>query len=430
MPRLSKLKKSVIANVALKPVGMIISLAYTPILLSYLGTDQYGAWVTVLSVVNWINYFDVGIGNGYRNLLTEALTKRQDERVRSLTRTAYSLVAAIVACAFCIAMLIILALDVDAFFAVSAPMKLVLGISLAFVCVNFVAALCKPQLFALQRSGLVSLMSVSTNGISLILVAGLAAFAPRDMLLVAVAVGVAGLITNLVFSAVAWHEESSLIPRLGSVARDEVGSLVGLGLKFFAIQISGLVLYATDNMIITACLGVDSVTPYSTTNSAFSAVVSFAIAALTPFWSKITQKAADGDYAWISRALSMVLIAIIPTAAGLFALAFFFEPIAELWLGVQLSYDTGLIWCMAVYYVMYLFGSITSTFANGLGRVNLQLVFAVVGAAVNVPLSVFLCTFMGLRSTGVLLATFIALLMGAAPVFIDLKRYISRMAKD
>lgn len=430
MPRISKFKKSVIANVALKPVGMAISLAYTPLLLSYLGSEQYGAWVTVLSVVNGINYFDVGIGNGYRNLLTEALAKGQDERVRSLTRTAYSLVSAIVACAFCVAMLLILVLDVDAFFAVSAPMKLVLGTSLAFVCVNFIAALCKPQLFALQRSGLVSLMAVSTNGISLIFVAGLAAFAPRDMLLVAVAVGVAGLVTNLAFSAMAWYKAPTLVPRPGPLARGDVGGLVGLGMRFFAIQISGLVLYATDNLIITALLGTDSVTPYSTTNSAFSAVASFAIAALTPFWSKITQKAASGDFAWISRALSRVLLVLIPTAACLLVLALFFEPIAELWLGVRLGYDPGLIWCMAVYYVMYLFASVTSTFANGLGRVNLQLIFAVVGAVVNVPLSVFLCSFVGLRSTGVLLATFAALLAGAMPVFVDLRKYISKMVKD
>ena len=59
----------------LKPVSMILSLMYTPILLNYLGNEKYGLWATLLSVINWVNYFDVGIGNGLRNLLAKELSR-------------------------------------------------------------------------------------------------------------------------------------------------------------------------------------------------------------------------------------------------------------------------------------------------------------------------------------------------------------------
>ena len=46
----NKLSKSVLLNVLLKPIGMIISFLYTPLLLNYLGDEKYGVWVTVLSM--------------------------------------------------------------------------------------------------------------------------------------------------------------------------------------------------------------------------------------------------------------------------------------------------------------------------------------------------------------------------------------------
>ena len=154
------LKRSIVLSVAMRPLGMIISLLYTPLLLSYLGQEEYGIWVTILSVINWINYFDIGIGNGYRNKLAEAITVGNDGAVAALTRTAYSLLTGIVALVFVFGCGFIVLFDVNSFFSTAIAIKAVLIVSLAFVCVNFVAALCKPQLFALQKAELVSLMAV------------------------------------------------------------------------------------------------------------------------------------------------------------------------------------------------------------------------------------------------------------------------------
>ena len=74
--KVTNIKKSMFLNILAKPIGMVITLLYTPFLLAYLGNEKYGIWVTVLSVINWINFFDIGIGNGYRNILAENLVKK------------------------------------------------------------------------------------------------------------------------------------------------------------------------------------------------------------------------------------------------------------------------------------------------------------------------------------------------------------------
>lgn len=418
------LKKSIMLSTALRPVGMLISLVYTPLLLSYLGQEEYGIWVTILSVINWINYFDIGIGNGYRNRLTEALAQDDEEATASLTRTAYLLLTGIVAAVFVIGCALIFLLDVNSFFKTDIAIRSVLLVSFFFVCVNFVAALCKPQLFALQRAELVSLMSVCVSGLTLLFVAGLDAFMPRSMMLVAICVGMAGLITNIAFSIVSWRAKEELRPTFGLIDRSSIRSICGLGVQFFLIQIAALVLYTTDNLIVMGCVGAAAVTAYSTTYSAFNAVSSLVTAALTPMWSKVTEAATNGDFGWVSRVLRKCLLATLPLDLGFVLLAVFFKPIARIWLGTELEYTAGLIPCMTIYFVLFLLGQVLSYVANGLGRVKVQLACGVGGAVVNIPLSIFLCVNCSLGSPGVLLATISTMVASNAATYVDLVRYL------
>ena len=67
-------EKSALRSVFIKPISMVLSLLYTPALLAYLGDEKYGVWATILSVISWVNYCDIGIGNGLRNILTVSIT--------------------------------------------------------------------------------------------------------------------------------------------------------------------------------------------------------------------------------------------------------------------------------------------------------------------------------------------------------------------
>ena len=418
------LRASILLSTALRPVGMLISIIYTPLLLSYLGQEQYGIWVTILSVINWINYFDVGIGNGYRNQLTDAIERDDQSSIESLTRTAYMLLTSIVVAVFVVGMALVMLLDVNAFFNTDLAIRAVLGISLAFVCVNFVAALCKPQLFALQHAEIVSLMSVCVNGLTLVFVAGLNAFMPRSMVLVAICVGMAGLITNVAFSLFSWHFRRGLRPTRGPLDYCKARAICVLGVKFFLVQISALILYTTDNLVIMGCLGAASVTAYSTTYNAFGAIGSLATAALSPMWSKVTQSASKGDFLWVRSALKKSLLGTIPFVIVFIVLAVVFKPVAKIWLGTELDYAPGLIPCMAAYYILFLVGSVLSSVSNGLGRTQVQLVTGLVGAVINIPLSIFLCLAAQLDATGVLVATIVTMAVSNVAVYVDLAGFL------
>jgi O-antigen/teichoic acid export membrane protein len=65
--------KNIALSFFLKVLNVAIQFLFVPILLGYLSPIKYGVWVTIGSVINWLYFFDVGLGNGLRNRLAEAL---------------------------------------------------------------------------------------------------------------------------------------------------------------------------------------------------------------------------------------------------------------------------------------------------------------------------------------------------------------------
>ena len=89
--RTIKAKKNIIASLLVKMLSIIISLLLVPVTLNYLNSYEYGVWLTLSSILVWINYFDIGLGNGLRNRLTEALAIGDYEKGRIYISTTFAI---------------------------------------------------------------------------------------------------------------------------------------------------------------------------------------------------------------------------------------------------------------------------------------------------------------------------------------------------
>ena len=108
---LDSTRKSSLINFVLKPLNVLLGIVYTPLLLSYLGAEKYGLWATILSIINWINYCDVGIGHGLRNLVTKELVCNDEEGVRKSVATAYVILSIISMIVLFVCIIIVFSLD-------------------------------------------------------------------------------------------------------------------------------------------------------------------------------------------------------------------------------------------------------------------------------------------------------------------------------
>ena len=79
-------------GIVLKAISIFLTYLLVPIVLKYLGTEKYGIWVTIFSVMSWVYTFDVGVGNGLKLRLTESLSNKDIVKAKEYIITAYLII--------------------------------------------------------------------------------------------------------------------------------------------------------------------------------------------------------------------------------------------------------------------------------------------------------------------------------------------------
>jgi len=419
-----------IKNMLLKPVNMIISLLYTPLLLSYLGDEKYGLWSTILSIIHWIDYCDIGIGHGLRNLLTRELTEKEYEKAKKSVSTAYVVLSAI---AFVILLFLVIwtfVFNWNSFFNTEINMKYPMLITFVFLVINFVLALSNTLLYSLQLSERVALRSSLVQLFNLAGVFLLNIFTHANLIYMAILFGATSSVIYIANSIQIFKKYKYLCPSIKSFDKSKISEISNLGLKFFVIQLSVLLMYSVDRVIITHYFGPEDVTALDVTNKIFSLGNTFLAAMMVPYLSRTTEALKKGNILWIKKAVRKMYSFYLLFAVAYIVLALLFKPLMKIYIGRELDYQSGLIFTMCLYYLVYSFVTINTPFINGTGEINAQLVVSVISGIISVPLSIYLGVNCGLETVGVKLATTIILLFGAVFYPINLHMILKKAEKN
>ena len=78
--RTHKVKANILYSFAFKAIDAMVYFMIVPATLGFLDKYSYGIWLTLNSILLWINTFDAGLGNGMRNCLTVSLAKEDIEK--------------------------------------------------------------------------------------------------------------------------------------------------------------------------------------------------------------------------------------------------------------------------------------------------------------------------------------------------------------
>ncbi len=85
--RTVRARKNIFALLILRGISLIIGFLIVPLTLHYLSPIKYGIWLTISSMVGWFTFFDIGLGNGFRNKFAEAKAKNDFELARIYVST-------------------------------------------------------------------------------------------------------------------------------------------------------------------------------------------------------------------------------------------------------------------------------------------------------------------------------------------------------
>lgn len=403
-----------------KPISIFISFIVVPITISYLGEFNYGLWATILSIISWISFFDIGIGNGLRNHLAIAITTRDLESARKYIATSYIVIGGISAMLLLVLTLLSLFLDWQLIFNVSKysnnQISLILLINFIFICVNFILRLVTTIYYALQRSSIIGLVQIMNQIFNLLGVYYLIKISYSDSLLgISLVYGMASVCVNIIFTCILFDEYKELRFKLIDFDIKKVGNLTNIGMQFFVIQLAAMIIFTTDNIIITRLFGPEYVTPYNVTHKIFNAIIVISTVIIAPIWSITTQAYIEKDIKWLKKMVKRLNISsIILFAIGLVILVFF-ESIIKFWLGDSYEYDInyGLVKMMYIYMCLNIWNGAYSSVLAGISKIRLGVFVTVFTGLLNIPLSIYLANNIGFGITGVIMATNVCLMVTA-----------------
>ena len=91
----SNIIKNIINLLFIRIGSVVIGFILVPLTINYISPTEYGFWLTISSMVSWLSFFDIGLGNGMRNKVSESFTNHKFTEARTYISTTYAILGLI-----------------------------------------------------------------------------------------------------------------------------------------------------------------------------------------------------------------------------------------------------------------------------------------------------------------------------------------------
>lgn len=416
--RTIKAKKNILISFILKGLSILVSFLLVPLTLGYLNPTKYGIWLTLSSIVGWLSFFDIGLGNGLRNKLTEAFAIKDYKLAKSYVSTTYAIITFIMIVVYVLFLIIMPNLNWGTVFNISneiaSELNTVIIIVFTFFALRFIFKIIGVIFVADQTPSVNNFFDFIGSLLSLIAIFIITKFSKESLLYISIAYSVTPVITLVLASLYFFrYKYEAIKPSFKAIDLNNFKDLAGLGVNFFVLQIAVLIIFSTDNMIITQVLGPAEVTPYNIAFKYFSLPIMVFSILITPFWSAFTDAYAKDDFIWIKKSMKKLIqiwVLVVILVIILFLLSGYFY---NFWVGDQVEVPLILSLFMAIFAIISTWNNIFAYFINGISKIKLQMYSSIIAMLINIPISIFFAKNLQLGSSGVILATCVSLIFGA-----------------
>lgn len=412
--RTKNIVRHVFVSFFYKGGAVLATFLLVPLTIDFLETENYGVWLTLSSFIAWFSFFDIGLGNGLRNRLTEAKTNGNMELARAYVSTAYFTIATISIILFLLFFSLNFFIDWANVFnaneALNGQLRLLMPILFGSFCLQLVIKLIGNIYLADQEHSIqvkihfiIQVLSVTiiyvlikTSESSLLTFGIIFSSIPLIVLLGLNFFGFANRFKDLKPSFSLWHKKY-------------LNDIMGIGFEFFIIQISVIVLFSTDNFIISKLFSPEEVVPYNIAFKYFSILTMLFNIIIMPYWSSFTEAYVKKDYNWIRKSINSLLKIWLVIPFLLLIMLFISNWFYNLWVGQDVIVPFMLSVAMAIYVLFFTFNMIFNFFINGVGKIRIQMVLSIISMIINIPLSIVFVKVLNLGLSGVILATTVSI---------------------
>lgn len=199
--------------------------------------------------------------------------------------------------------------------------------------------------------------------------------------------------------------------------------LLSMSIGFFVLQLSSIVLFSSDNFILSKLLGPDDVAEYSIANKIFFLIINVFSIILIQVWNSTTDAMARKDYEWIKRTVKRLNKILILVFIGSIFIALILNPLIKLWVGQSFNFSLTFRLSFAIYVLIHCINAIYVNILNGLGKLTLQTISYIITAILNFIISYLLIIKMNIGVSGVLYSKIICVVITTIICIYDYKRF-------
>ena len=390
------IKKNILASFVLKGYAAIISLMLVPLTLNCLGTLKNGVWLTISSILLWIDQMDIGLGNGLRNRLAIHIAHEEIKEARQTISSTIAMLASIVFPLLLVLLVITWNADIYGFLNILPEeipeLRIAIVYAIIFVCLTFVMKFIGNFYMGMQLPAVSNLLVALAQTVVLVATWILYVNGKATFLSIAVANTASPLVIYFIaYTYTFYIQFPRLRPSFRLINLRSALELCNLGLKFFWIQIASVVQFMTTNLLISKFYTPALVTPYQIAYRYISlSMVLFTILCM-PFWNATTDAYERNDIAWIRKANQKMNWMIAGIILLLIVMIVVSPWVYQVWIGDACHVPMGMTMMVALYNLLLIVSMRYAYFLNGIGALRLQLYMTVM-TVIFIPSVYIVCS--------------------------------------
>jgi O-antigen/teichoic acid export membrane protein len=414
----ARVKRQIGYSFFIQVISVLIGLLYVPLLLDYLTQEKYGIWITLTSILGWFSFFDIGLGNGLRNKLTEALAIDNLVLGKKYVSTTYAILIIIFS-------VVLVAFHISNFFLNwnsilntttidNHEFYILTSIVFTFFVLRFIVHLISVIYLADQKPSATKMMATGGNLLSFLIVLLLTRITLNgNLVLLGTIISAIPVLLFVVVSVISFNTRyKSLKPSVKAVDFKLSNILLNLGAKFFFLQVAYIIVFSTSNVFIAQFYGPAEVTVFNIAFKYFQIPVMVFSIVMSPIWSAITDAYAKRDFDWMKKTLKQLNVISLLFAFGIVFMVVISNWVYRIWVGDEIKIPMGLSVALGIYSVMQIAISPYSSFINGIGKLKLTVSLTFLGIIVYLIL-IYVFGNLFNNSTGIVMAIICTHVIGA-----------------
>lgn len=369
-----------------------------PILIRYLGDTDYGLWVLVFALFQWVLLMDFGLASVLKTKIPVLIYENKQDLLKSYLKSTYKITAYIAFCLFVFFLCLIFFLDLKTVLKIpihsSRFVKELFILNMFFFCLNFIFNVHK-SLFVAFLKGKYAEQSIAVNQLLFLVSLLVLMFlvpnisSENKLLYITLSNGLVCFFVNTLYTLFFFYKEKLNLKTTEKTSKEFLKEIIVLGTKYMIIQVGLLFVFSSDNYILSNVFGPKDIVPYEVVNKYFQFPIMILFATLSPLWSMFAKNYIENNKSVLLASFKRFNLLFIAMLLFICFISIICPFVISIWIKDKVVLPNGLILFTAVVTVFRVFVTFYTFFLNGIGKLNKYIILLLISVVLKIPLSYY-----------------------------------------